>query len=100
MNTQIDPEKKKIQHLRQHLVYLMALNDNWYKYPESNLYKEIVTYGKELGKTDSHRKLDQIKKDDYLNLRKLGYTLHEIAEHYAISPPQLTAWRLKHNIKG
>lgn len=89
-------DKKKIKEKRTELLYLMALDDEWYRDETSELYNEIMICSEELRKlTSDKRKIRRMSQEEYMRLRKLGFTLNEIADYYGVSASYLNSWRQK-----
>ena len=88
--------KKKIKDKRTELLKLMALDSNWYRQENTELYRKIMACSKEIQMLVSD-KSSRIDENEYLKLRELGFTLCEISEYYGISISSLNNWRkLKH----
>ncbi|MDN3128796.1 hypothetical protein P0E63_13035 [Enterococcus faecalis] len=92
-------DKKKIKEKRTELLYLMALDDEWHRDETSELYNKIMICSEELRKlTSDKRKIRRMSQEEYMRLRKLGFTLNEIADYYGVSVSYLNSWRQKKEI--
>ncbi|MDU5018906.1 MAG: hypothetical protein E6269_00010 [Clostridiales bacterium] len=92
-------DKKKIKEKRTELLCLMALDDEWYKDENSELYIKIMTCSEELRKlTSDKRKIRRMSQEEYTHLRRVGFTLNEIADYYGVSVSYLNRWRQKKEI--
>ncbi|MDN3139625.1 hypothetical protein P0E58_14105, partial [Enterococcus faecalis] len=87
-------DKNKIKETRIELLCLMALDDEWHRDETSELYKKIMACSEELRRlTSDKRKIRRMSQEEYMRLRALGYTLHEIADYYGVSVSYLNKWR-------
>ncbi|RTK79254.1 hypothetical protein, partial [Enterococcus faecalis] len=76
------------------LLCLIALDDEWHRDETSELYKKIMECSEELRRlTSDKRKIRRMSQEEYMRLRVLGYTPHEIADYYGVSLPYLNKWR-------
>ncbi|MBO1103960.1 hypothetical protein FQT01_01385 [Enterococcus faecalis] len=92
-------DKKKIKAKRTELLCLMALDDEWYRDETSELYNKIMICSEELRNlTSNKRKIRRMSQEEYAHLRRLGFTLNEIADYYGVSVSYLTRWRKKNYI--
>ncbi|EGO7954135.1 hypothetical protein WMK_02862 [Enterococcus faecalis ATCC 35038] len=87
-------DKNRIKETRIELLRLMALDDEWHRDETSELYKKIMACSEELRRlTSDKRKIRRMSQEEYMRLRALGYTLHEIADYYGVSVSYLNKWR-------
>ncbi|WP_457923063.1 hypothetical protein [Enterococcus faecalis] len=87
-------DKKIIKEKRLELLQLMALDDDWHRDETSELYKKIMACSEELRRlTSDKRKIRRMSQEEYVRLRALGYTLHEISDYYGVSVSYLNKWR-------
>ncbi|MDR9788629.1 hypothetical protein [Enterococcus faecalis] len=72
----------------------MALDDDWHRDETSDLYKQIIKCSEELRQlTSDKREIRRLSQEEYMCLRELGYTLHEISDYYGVSVSYLNKWR-------
>lgn len=86
--------KKKI---REEMLKLMNQDLNWYLDVSSERYKMIRQLSMLLERNQT-KNLDSLSKQTFLNYRKRGYRLKEIAEKYSVSVSTLNKWREKNRI--
>lgn len=88
----------KKKQLRRELYALLQIDDNWHKYPESELYKKITALGEQLSDEAHFWKERTIDKERYLYYLNKGCTFVDIAKKFDVTVNTLRAWRQKNNL--
>lgn len=91
--------KNQQKKLRRELYALLAEDHEWHRKPDTELYKRITNIGQQLVLYSEDCAKRTINKEEYLRLRKEGYTIRQIASVLHVGLDKLTEWRKKNQIE-
>lgn len=75
------------------LILLLDVDPDWFKKPNTELYKQITTLGRQIFQQGSKNSADKIDEEKYLTLVHYGFTYNEIAKEFNVGKSTLLNWR-------
>lgn len=75
------------------LLFLLSKDPEWSLDPETELYRQITTLGRELFKRENQPGGERIDEEKYITLKQHGYRMDQIAQVFHVSKNTLYLWR-------
>ncbi|MGX7203070.1 hypothetical protein BCR22_11630 [Enterococcus plantarum] len=88
----MDNQEEKFRNWNQ-LLLMLAIDSEWFKKPDTELYKQITTLGRQIFQQGSKNSADRIDEEKYLKLVHYGFTYNEIAKEFNVGKSTLLNWR-------